>query len=79
MTRWKIFRKKKDHKGVLTARNLINMDMSKILELEFRITITKILAELENGTKDTSEYLSGEIKELKSNQVKIKKAITEMP
>jgi len=37
--------------------------------------IIKIVAGLEKSTEDTRESFSGEIKELKSNQVKIKKAI----
>ena len=53
------------------------MDISKMLELEFRIMIIKILAGLEKSVEDTRESLSGEIKELKSNQVEIKRAINE--
>ena len=51
------------------ARDLISMDMSKILELEFRITIIKILAGLEKkkNIESTKESLPGEIKELKCN------------
>jgi len=45
------------------------MDINKMSEVEFRITIIKILAGLEKSTEDTRESLSGEIKELKSNQV----------
>jgi len=54
------------------------MDISKMLELEFRIMIIKIIARLEKSIEDTRESLSGEIKELKSNQVEIKKAINEV-
>ena len=39
-----------------------------------RVTIIKKLAGLEKGIEDTRESLSGEIKEIKSNQVKIKNA-----
>ena len=50
-----------------------------MLELQFRIMIIKILAGLEKKSiEDTRESISGEIKELKSNQLKIKKAINEM-
>ena len=48
------------------------MDISKISELEFRITIIKLLARLQNSTKDTRESLSAE---MKSNQAKIKNAV----
>ena len=54
------------------------MDISKMSELEFRIIIIKILTGLEKSIEDTRESLSGEIKELKSSQVNIKKAINEM-
>ena len=40
--------------------------------------IIKILAGLEKSIEDTRESLSGEIKELKSNQVEIKKDSSEM-
>ena len=42
-------------------------------DLEFRTTIIKILAGLEQSTEVTRKSLSREIKELKSNQVEIKK------
>jgi len=48
------------------------MDISKMLELEFKRTIIKKLAGLEKCIEDTRESLTGEIKELKSNQVEIK-------
>ena len=54
-------------------------------DLEFRMTILKVLAGLEKGIEDISETLSGEIKALsgeikewKSNQVENKKAINEV-
>ena len=40
--------------------------------------IIKILAGLEKSTENTRETLSGEIKEIKSNQVEIKKATKKM-
>ena len=54
------------------------MDISKMSELEFRIMIIKIIAGLGKSRKDTRESLSGEIKELKSNQVEMQKGITEV-
>ena len=54
------------------------MDIRRMVELDFKITIIKILAGFEKSTEDTRESLSGEIKELKSNQVEIKRAINEM-
>jgi len=78
MTRWKKSPQKKEQEAVTTARDLINKDISKMSELEFRMTILKILAGLEKSMEGIRETLSGEIKELKSNQVEIKKAINEV-
>ena len=50
------------------------MDRRKRLEREFRIMTIKIIAGLKRNTEDTRECLSGEIKQLISNQVEIKKA-----
>ena len=67
---------KKAQEVVLTATDFIKMDISKMPELEFKTTI-QILAGLEKSKEDIREHLTGEIKELKSNQVKIQKAITD--
>ena len=45
----------------MTARNLINTNTNKMSELEFRITIIRILVGVENRL----ESLSTEIKEIK--------------
>ena len=58
----------------MTARDLTNIDTSKMSEQEFRIRIITILAGVENRL----ESLSAEIKEVKSSQNEIKNAITEM-
>ena len=42
MTRQKNSPQKKEQEAVPTARDLINMDISKMSELEFRMTIIKI-------------------------------------
>ena len=60
---------------MLFATDLINVDISKMSELEFKIMIIKLLAGHEKSIKDTREVLSAEIK---SNQAKIKNALTEM-
>ena len=48
----------------MTARDLTNTDTSKMSEAEFRITIRRILAGVENRL----ESLSAEIKEVKHSQ-----------
>ena len=59
---------------VLIARDLINTNISKISELEFKV-IVKILAGLVKSIDNTRESLTVEIKELKSSQAKIKKML----
>ena len=62
----------------MTDRGLINTDISKMSELEFRTTIIRILACIEKNIEDTRESLWVEIKEIKSSQAEIKNAITVM-
>ena len=50
----------------------MDMDLSKISEMEFRITIIKLLAGLEKSIKDSREFLSAE---MRSNQAKIKNTL----
>ena len=52
----------KDQEVILTTRDLINMYISKISELDFKITIIKILARLEESIEETRESLTIEIK-----------------
>ena len=58
----------------MTARDLTNTDTSKMSKPEFRITIIRKLAGVENRL----ESLSAEIKEIKTSQNEIKNAITEL-
>lgn len=58
----------------MTVRILINTDISKISELEFRTMIIRIVA----GLKKSIESLFVETKEVKSSQDEIKNAITEI-
>lgn len=71
MTRCKNSPQKKEKEVELTTRDLMNVDISKISELEFKTVIIKILAGLEKCIKDTRESLIAEIKELKPSQAKI--------
>ena len=66
MTKRKNSHQKKEHKET-TARDLTNTDTSKMSEPEFRITIIRILAGVENRL----ESLFAEIKEVK-NRMKFK-------
>ena len=78
MTRHKNSPQIKEQEAVLKARDLINTDIGNMTELEFRMTILKVLAGLKKGMEYIRETLSGEIKALsgeikglKSNQVEI--------
>ena len=54
------------------------MDICKVLKLELRLMIINRLSGLEKSIEDSREFLSGEIKEPKSNQVVLKKTFNEM-
>ena len=69
---------KEQHEAVLTIRDQINMHVSKMSELEFRVTIIKIQAGLEKSIEYAREILAREVKELNSNQFKIKVSINDM-
>ena len=75
MTRWKNSPEIREQEVLLTVSDLISMDITKMAELEFRIASIKILAGLEQNTKDTGESPSGEIKEQKYYQVEIKRLL----
>ena len=84
MTRWKNTPQEKEE-TVPMARDLVNVDISNMSEIEFKMTLIKMLAGLEKSIEDIRESLSGEIKalsgeikEIKSNQVEVKKAINEV-
>lgn len=62
----------------MTDRDLINTDIHKMSELEFKTTITRILTGVEKKPRRHQRIPFSEIKELKSSQAKIKNAITEM-
>ena len=73
MTKQRNSPKNKEHEET-TARDFTNTDTSKMSEPEFRITIIRILAAVENRL----ESLSGKIKEVKASQDEIKNVVTEL-
>jgi len=77
MPRWRNSSQKKEQEKV-TARDLIETDLNKMPEPEFKTTIIRILAGLDKSIEHTRESLTTEIKDLKTSQAKIKNAITEM-
>ena len=75
MTKQKNSPQKTEQEAVPTAGDLVSTDISRMSELEIRMMTIKMLAGLEESTEDTRDSLfeeikslSGEIKELKSNQ-----------
>ena len=68
---------KKEQEKV-TVRDLIKTDISNMPHPEFKATFKRILAELEKSIEDIRETLIIEIKELKTNQAKMKNTITEI-
>ena len=69
------FTPKREQDTGITVRDLINADTSKMSETEFKTMIINILAGLQKRIEDIRESLTGEIKELKSNQVEIKRLL----
>lgn len=69
---------RKERTKRVTARNLIKTNKSNMPDPEFKATIVMILAELEKSIENIRDYFTIDIKELKSNQTKVKNAITEI-
>ena len=75
--------KKKDKKplqnnrleAILSATDLLNLDLNTMSEIQFRSTIINLLVALEKSIKDFRNSLTAE---LRSNQAKIKNTFTEM-
>ena len=68
----------KNKQGGIMAKNLINADIGKMSELEFKTTILRTLAGFLKSIENIREFLTAEIKELKTSQAKIKNVVTEM-
>ena len=59
---------------ITTANELIKNDLNNITEREFRITVIKLIAGLENSIKDSRESLATEIKGLRNRQEELKRS-----
>ena len=66
---------KKEPEVIFSATDLMDMDLSKMLEIEFRITIIKLPVALEKRIKDAGDSLTAE---MRSNEAEIKNTLTEM-
>ena len=61
----------------MTATELIKKDLNNITDSEFRITVIKLIAGLENSIKDNRESIATEIKGLRNSQKELKNVINE--
>ena len=66
MPRWWYSSQKREQEKI-TARDLIETDISNMPEPEFKTTIIRILAGFEKSIEDTRESLATEIKGLKTS------------
>lgn len=72
MLRWRNSSQTKEQEKV-TARDLIETDISNMPEPEFKTKILKMLVGFEKNTEDTRESLTTELKHQKTSQAKEKK------
>ena len=77
MPRWRNSSQKKEQEKV-TARDWIKKDIINMPDPEFKAIIIRILAELEKSIGDMRETLTTGIKELKTNQAKMKNVVTKI-
>ena len=75
MTRRRNPQKGKDSETVASATELMDMYITKMSEIDFRVTIKKLTSRLEKNINDSIESLRAEIR---SNQAKFKNAMNEM-
>ena len=59
----------------MSATDLMDMDISKTSEIDFRVTIMKSISRLEKNNSDTIESLGAE---MRSNLAELKNAMNEM-
>ena len=58
----------KNVQEITTANELIKNDLNNTTESEFRITVIKLIAGLENSIEDSRESIATEIKGLRNSQ-----------
>ena len=63
---------------VVTANELIENDLSNIIEQEFRIIVIKLITELEKSIEDSRESIATEIKKLRNSHEELKNAVNEV-
>ena len=75
MTRRRNSQQRKEPESMSSATELMDMDTSKMSEIEFRIVIMKSIARLEKSISDRIESLRAEVR---SNQAELRNTMNEM-
>ena len=65
----------KETETVASATELIDMDVTKFSEMDFRVTIVKMMYRLENNINENTESLRAE---MRTNLVEIKISMNQM-
>ena len=74
MTRRKNLPQKKELEVILSATDLLDVDLNTMAEIHFKSTIMKLLVALKKSIKDSRDSLTAE---LRSGQAEIKNTLTE--
>ena len=70
---------RKDNESVASATELMDMDMTKLSEMEFRVTMVKMMCRLEkNMNKNINENIESLRPERRANLAEIKNAMNQM-
>jgi len=75
MTKRRNPQQRKEPETMVSAKDLMDMDISKTSEIDFRVTIMKSISRLEKNNSDTIESLGAE---MRSNLAELKNAMNEM-
>ena len=70
---------RKDNESVSSATELMDMDITKLSEMEFRVTMVKVMCRLEKAiNKNTNENIESLRAEMRANLAEIKNAMNQM-
>ena len=79
MTRRRNPQQRKETETVASATELMDMDITKLSEMEFRVTMVKMVCRLENNiNKNRNENIESLRVEMRANLVEIKNAMNQM-
>ena len=70
---------RKDNESVASATELMDMDIAKLSEMEFRVTVVKMMCRLEKGINENiNENIESLKVEMRTNLAEIKKDVNQM-